>query len=121
MGMPGRLPPLALSLLEDAGNDVFFSAGSIWEVSIKNAIGRPDFNVDPRLLRRALVEAGYVEIPITGAHAASVDVLPMIHKDPFDRMLVAQAIADDLTLITSDPLVARYPGPIRLVLPTRSP
>ena len=92
-----------------------FSAASIWEVAIKNGLGRADFSVDPRVLRRGLLEHGYVELPVTGAHAAAVDVLPDIHRDPFDRLLIAQAHAEGLTLLTADRVIGRYPGPIQVI------
>jgi len=112
---PDRLPPIARGLIEDAGNDILFSAASIWEVSIKKALGRPDFQVDSRLFRQGLLGAGYNELPITSAHAVAINNLPSLHKDPFDRLLIAQAMVEDLYLVTADPLVGRYPGPIRLV------
>ena len=88
---------------------------SLWEVAIKSGLGRTDFDVDPRLLRRGLLENGYVELDVTGAHAAAVDLLPPIHKDPFDRILIAQARIEGIMLLTADEVVARYPGPIRAV------
>ncbi|MDR3538292.1 MAG: type II toxin-antitoxin system VapC family toxin [Acetobacteraceae bacterium] len=114
-GNSERLPAVARSLLSDAGNDLLFSAASLWEVAIKSGLGRDDFRADPRLLRRGLLDAGYAEIPITGDHAVAVHGLPPIHKDPFDRILIAQAIAEGLTLLTTDPFVAQYSAPIRLV------
>jgi PIN domain nuclease of toxin-antitoxin system len=90
-----------------------FSAASIWEVAIKRGLGRPDFTADPAVLRRALLDNGYQELAVTSAHAAAVLGLPPIHKDPFDRILVAQATLEGITLATSDAMVARYPGPIR--------
>jgi PIN domain nuclease of toxin-antitoxin system len=114
-GQPDRLPPLAHALLEDPQNELIFSAASLWEVAIKRNLGRNDFRVDPRLLRRGLLDNGYVELPITSEHAVAVDGLPSIHKDPFDRLLVAQAMVEGIELLTSDPVVARYPGPIRNV------
>ena len=90
-----------------------FSAASLWEVAIKNGLGREEFSVDPRLLHRGLLENGYVELPVTGAHAAAVDLLPPIHMDPFDRILIAQAQIEGITLLTADEVVTRYPGPIR--------
>ncbi len=114
-GAPHRLPPHAMSLLEDDGTRLFYSAASIWEVAIKGALDRSDFRADPRLLRRGLLENGYGELPVSGAHAAAVGLLPRIHRDPFDRILVAQAQIEGLTLLTSDSTIGRYPGPIRLV------
>ncbi len=71
--------------------------------------------MEPRLLRRGLLDNGYVELPITGQHAVSIDSLPPLHKDPFDRMLLAQALSEGITLLTSDAQLARYPGPVRQV------
>ena len=81
---------------------------------IKRGVGRDDFQVDPRLLRRGLLDNGYTELAITSEHAITVDLLPPIHKDPFDRVLIAQAMVEGITLLTADPIVARYPGPVRL-------
>ena len=114
-GVSSRLPDGARSHVEDPGTEVVFSAASLWEVAVKNALGRRDFRVDPRLLRRGLLENGYTELPVTGAHAVAVDLLPPIHKDPFDRILVAQAQVEGITLLTADDVVARYPGPIRAI------
>ena len=95
--------------------ELVYSAASIWEVAIKSGLGRADFTVDPRLLRRGLLENGYTEMPVTGSHAAAVDRLPPIHRDPFDRILVAQALVEGQTLLTADEVVARYRGPVRLI------
>jgi PIN domain nuclease of toxin-antitoxin system len=92
-----------------------FSSASLWEVAIKRGLGRDDFRVDPRLLRRGLLDNGYSELPITSEHAVAVDGLPPFHKDPFDRMLVAQATVEGIALLTADPWVAQYPGPVRRV------
>ena len=112
-GMPERLPAQARVLLERPETEPMVSAASLWEIAIKSGLGRPDFNVDPRLLRRGLLEHGYAELDVTGVHATAVDLLPPIHKDPFDRILVAQAQIEGVTLLTTDEIVARYPGPIR--------
>lgn len=112
-GAPERLSADMRELVEDSATELMFSAASIWEVAIKNGLGRKDFRVDPRLLRRGLLESGYIEMPVTGEHAASVDILPPIHKDPFDRILISQALVEGITLVTADAIVARYPGPIR--------
>jgi PIN domain nuclease of toxin-antitoxin system len=113
-GEPGRLPTSARRLISDSSNDLMFSAASIWEVVIKNALGRPDFRAEPQRLRRGLLDNGYSELPVTGQHAVTVDSLPPMHKDPFDRMLVAQAISEGVVLLTSDTQLGRYPGPVRL-------
>jgi|SRR5450830_44525 len=112
---PERVPAKALTLLNNPDHELLFSAASIWEIAIKNGLGREDFQVDARLLRRGLLDNGYLELPITSAHAVFVESLPPIHKDPFDRILVAQATAEGITLITADSVVAKYPGPIQFV------
>jgi PIN domain nuclease of toxin-antitoxin system len=101
--------------LNSPNNELVFSAASIWEIAIKKSFGRPDFRVEPRLLRRGLLDNGYVELPITSQHAVSVDSLPPIHRDPFDRLLVAQAMHEGITLLTGDAQLARYAGPVRRV------
>jgi len=106
---PDRLPPAASHLLDDEKNVPIFSVASIWEIGIKRSLGRPDFRVDPRLLRRGLLDNGYEELPVTGPHAVAVIALPLLHKDPFDRILIAQAITEGVTLVTADATVARYP------------
>ena len=113
-GVPEQLPGDARTLIEQPENELFVSAASLWEVTIKRSLGRADFIVEPRQLRRGLLENGYTELAITGAHAIAVDGLPPIHGDPFDRLLVAQAQVEAITLLTADKTVARYPGPIRL-------
>ncbi len=114
-GMPERLRPSARAVIENPENELYFSAASLWEVAIKSGLGRDDFRVDPRLLRRALIENGHQELAISGAHAVAVDLLPTIHGDPFDRILVAQAQIEALTLLTADETVGRYPGAIQVV------
>ena len=112
-GMPERLPAQVRVMLERADTEPMASAASLWEIAIKSGLGRSDFSVDPRLLRRGLLENGYAELEVSGAHATAVDLLPPIHSDPFDRLLVAQAQIEGITLLTTDEVVARYPGPIR--------
>jgi len=112
---PERLSRTAGSLIEDVGNEIVFSAVSLWEIAIKTGRGRDDFQIDPGQFRRNLFDNGYAELAVTGAHAAALANLPPLHKDPFDRMLVAQAMIEGLTLVTADPAVAKYQGPIRLV------
>ena len=114
-GAPERLPPAASKLMGDADNTLCYSAASLWEVAIKAGLGRDDFKVDAALLRRGLNENGWLEVPVTGKHAIGVATLPTLHKDPFDRMLVAQCQAEGLLLLTSDETVSAYPGAIQLV------
>jgi PIN domain nuclease of toxin-antitoxin system len=110
-----RLSAAARALIGEPDNELTFSSVSLWEVAIKAGRGRDDFRIDVSSLRRSLFDNGYAELPMTGAHAAALAGLPAIHRDPFDRILVAQAIVEGFTLLTSDPMVAKYPGPIRLV------
>ena len=110
-----RLSVAALALLNDPRNQLLFSAVSIWEITIKTMLRRDDFQVDPRVLRRRLLDNGYTELPVTSEHAVTIDGLPPIHGDPFDRLLLAQAISEGIVLLTADTQLARYPGPVRLV------
>ncbi|MCL5425999.1 MAG: type II toxin-antitoxin system VapC family toxin [Gammaproteobacteria bacterium] len=112
---PEKLSDDALSLINDDNNRLYFSAASIWEVVIKNSLQRTDFHVDPHLLRRGLMDNGYLELPISSLHTLNIAHLPSIHKDPFDRILVAQAEAEGFLLLTADELVAQYAGPIRKI------
>ena len=114
-GQPDQLSEAARRLLEDPQNELMFSSASLWEIAIKRGLGRDDFRVDPRLLRRGLLDNGYSELPITSEHAITVDGLAPLHKDPFDRILVAQAMVEGVALLTTDSWVAQYPGPIRWV------
>ncbi len=112
---PLKLSKTARKLLDDSANELFFSAASIWEIAIKRGITKASINIESHVLRRALIDNEYSEISITGEHAAAIEVLPHIHKDPFDRILIAQAITEGITLITVDPVLLKYPGPIRKV------
>lgn len=110
-----RLPREARALIEDPANEVYYSAASIWEIAIKSALRRKDFQVDVPALLAALPRMGFVELPVTGAHAARVVQLANIHRDPFDRLLVAQSVVEPLALLTNDALLARYGDGIRVV------
>lgn len=110
-----RLPDVLVARLEDETTQPLYSAASIWEVVIKSGLGRKDFRVDTSLLRRGLLDNGYQELPITGAHALAVARLPNHHLDPFDRILAAQANAEGIELLTADQTLAAYPGPVTLV------
>ncbi|PKO29456.1 MAG: PIN domain nuclease [Betaproteobacteria bacterium HGW-Betaproteobacteria-9] len=105
----------AREILLSGSAELHFSAASIWEVAIKMGLGRPDFAVDPRQLRRGLLSNGYLELPITGELAVEVSVLEDLHKDPFDRILIAQAKVEGMQLVTADKLVAKYSGNILMV------
>jgi len=114
-GQPKRLSRKARALIESPDNELIFSTASLWEIVIKRGLGRDDFKADPRLLRRGLLDNNYNELCITSEHVVAIENLPRLHKDPFDRILVAQASQEGITLLTSDPLVAQYPGSQQLV------
>ncbi|MBI5485614.1 MAG: type II toxin-antitoxin system VapC family toxin [Deltaproteobacteria bacterium] len=107
-GQPDKLSDEARSLLLDTSNLLFFSAASIWEIVIKRALGRDDFKVDPQRLLKQLVINGYEEIAVSSDHALVVEALPALHKDPFDRILIAQARVEGMQLLTSDCQVSLY-------------
>lgn len=112
---PDRLSPSAVETLSDVDNALHFSPVSLWEVVIKNALDHPDFSVDPPLLRRGLLENGYAELPISSRHVLAVAHLPPVHRDPFDRLLVAQAGSEGFVLLTADDALAGYGDPVRMV------
>ncbi len=114
-GQPERLSAAATALLLNPSNELLFSAASIWEVTIKSGLGRDDFQVDPRRFWRMLLTHDYRELPVKSEHTIAVGDLPLLHKDPFDRLLIAQARTEGLTLLTTDALVADYGEPTRLV------
>lgn len=115
MAASRRLSAEVREVLTDPENDVFYSAASIWEIAIKSALRRRDFRVDlPRLLR-VLPRAGFAELPVSAAHAARVASLPALHKDPFDRLLVAQALVEPLVLFTNDAQLGSYGAQVRVI------
>jgi PIN domain nuclease of toxin-antitoxin system len=112
---PKRLPVRAAAAIREPANRLVFSTISVAEVAIKFALGRPDFPIDPEDFRGRLLGSGYEELSLSGDHAVRLRDLPPIHRDPFDRLLVAQAMAERVDLLTSDPVLARYGGRVRLV------
>jgi PIN domain nuclease of toxin-antitoxin system len=114
-GNARKLSKTARGLIEDRDNDIAFSAVSIWEIAIKYALEKPDFNINPHLVRRGCLDNGMTELAMTSEHAIIVATLPFIHKDPFDRLLVAQAMSEGVTLLTADATIAQYRGPVRRV------
>ena len=112
---PKRLTKAARALIENSESELVFSAASLWEITIKQSLGRQDFRVDARRLRRGLLDNGYAELPITSEHAVNTDQLTDTHQDPFDRILLAQAMVEGMTLVTNDRKLATYPGPVRKV------
>lgn len=114
-GLPERLSSSARALLDDPDNELLFSAVSLWEIAIKRSLGRDDFQVEPRVLRRGLLDNGWIELAITSTHVLAIEHLPPLHKDPFDRLLLAQASEEGIVLLTADERLAAYPGPVRRV------
>jgi PIN domain nuclease of toxin-antitoxin system len=112
---PERLGTALRNLIEDPENEVLFSAASIWEIAIKAGLGRADFAVRPEEITRGAIVAGFAELPVRAEAAAQVAYLPPHHRDPFDRLLVAQAMAGPLRLYTADPLLPPYSELITLV------
>jgi PIN domain nuclease of toxin-antitoxin system len=108
-----KLSKPARRLLEKLDDELFFSAASIWEVAVKSALNQASFDIDARMLKRGLSDNGYSELVITSDHAITASQLPPLHKDPFDRMLIGQAICEGITLLTVDTKVAQYDGPIK--------
>ncbi len=102
------LPSVAKEIILSADNALYFSAASIWETAIKSRLGRPDFNLDPKAFAEALAQNGYLELPILATHSAAVYGLADVHKDPFDRILIAQAQCEDMKLLTADKALQGY-------------
>jgi len=111
-GEPQKLPVKIRQLIEDEENTLFFSAASIWEIVMKNGLGRSDFQIEPRMFRSALMDNGYLEVPITSEHVLFVHDLPPLHKDPVDRILVAQSSIEGMALLTVDQAVIDYGGTV---------
>jgi len=105
---PEKIPAPMLRSIEDAGNRVWFSAASIWEIAIKHSLGREDFPVEPATIWKAARQTGFEELAVTAEHAGGVDALPWLHRDPFDRLLVAQARVAGMKLLSLDPEVNAY-------------
>lgn len=111
----GTLPRGAEALVADGDNILYFSPASLWEIGIKKSLWRSDFKVDPEVLWRGLVDSHYLELPITSLHTLAVNDLPAVHKDPFDRILLAQAKSEGISFLTADSALREYPGPIILI------
>jgi PIN domain nuclease of toxin-antitoxin system len=110
-----KLPKATKKFLEDPENEVWYSTASLWEIAIKNSLGKPSFRVDAEIVHAVLGETGFLELPIRGSHAVAVAKLPNVHRDPFDRMLAAQALTEPLVLLTNDKALAKYPIQVRIV------
>lgn len=105
---PGRLSLDTRSILEDPDNEVLFSAASIWEIAIKRRLGRADFRVEPSEIIEEAKANGFVELPVRSAAALKVADLPLHHRDPFDRLLVAQAMTEPAVLYTAEAQLGAY-------------
>lgn len=103
-----KLSKKARELIESPKSSVWISAATVWEIAIKHGLGRGDMPVSSQDALRYFRESGYRFLPVEPEHAAAVEDLPAHHGDPFDRILVAQAIVEPMRLITHDPVVARY-------------
>lgn len=103
-----RVPPSLRAMMAAPENQLLFSVVSLWEIAIKNGLNRPDFQVNARMLRRGLIDNGYIELPILSEHVLAVDTLPALHKDPFNRLLIAQAKVEGITLLSNDATVVQY-------------
>lgn len=110
-----KLPTKARTLLSDVNNVAYYSACSIWEIAIKLSTGTYDLLVDPAMLSAALNSGGFIELPILSAHAAKLPELPAHHRDPFDRMLIAQSLVEQLALVTHDKMLTNYSDTVVLV------
>ena len=108
IGEPSKLPRAAREAILDASNEVLFSAASIWEIAIKSQLRRADFVANPESIARAAVESGFDELPLRAQHGALTARLPGHHRDPFDRLLVAQAITEPARLLTVDSALRPY-------------
>ncbi|MEN3150520.1 type II toxin-antitoxin system VapC family toxin [Neorhizobium sp. IRAMC:178] len=115
VGASDRLPLAAREIIENPDHDIFFSSASIWELSIKYSSGKIGLELPPRMLYQVLIESNFNELAVTASHALEIDSLPQIHKDPFDRILIAQSMSEGMLLLTSDEAIAKYGGPIRFV------
>jgi PIN domain nuclease of toxin-antitoxin system len=111
----GKLPPSARRYVEDYGNTLLFSSASIWEIVTKRGMNASYFYIDPTALYNGLLDAGYHELHVTGRHALLESTLPAVHKDPFDRMLLAQAVAESIQFMTADERLLKYPCSIILI------
>jgi PIN domain nuclease of toxin-antitoxin system len=112
---PERLPQDVVTQIESPETTVYFSAASIWEIAIKTALGKIDFHYSPEDIAQAAKETGFVELPVNSAHGAKVAHLPLHHRDPFDRLLIAQTLLMPAQLLTADSALVAYSELVRLI------
>lgn len=114
-GKSHMLSKEAVELIAAPDNEIAYSVVGLWEIAIKNRLGRSDFSVDLPLLRRRLLDNGYRELSVVGEHAIALEALPLHHRDPFDRILIVQAMVEGMTLLTVDAALASYGSAVRKV------
>jgi PIN domain nuclease of toxin-antitoxin system len=115
IGYSDRLDAETAQALTDTANEILFSAASIWEIAIKYRLGRADFAHEPAEIVRAAIDIGFTELPVSSAVAATIVTLPLLHRDPFDRLLIAQAIAEPAVFFTTDRQLAAYSDLVKQV------
>lgn len=105
-----KLPRAAGDVIADSDNELYLSSASTWEMIIKSTLGKLSLPASPEIFVNEQLQLNAISpLPITIEHTFALATLPMLHKDPFDRMLIAQAIHENLTLITDDPIIKQYP------------
>lgn len=112
---PERLSQEVVAQIESPETTVYFSAASIWEIAIKAALGKIDFHYSPEVIAQAAKDTGFIELPVSAVHGAKVAHLPLHHRDPFDRLLIAQVLLMPAQLFTADAALVPYSELVRLV------
>jgi PIN domain nuclease of toxin-antitoxin system len=107
---PHLLSEARRAALDDRAHELHFSVVSLWELGIKVVTSRGTYSADVPLLRQRMLGRGYKEVQVTGEHALRNMQLPLLHRDPFDRILIAQAQVEEFSLVTDDSIIRRYPG-----------
>lgn len=112
---PDVLPMSIRALLQDRGESIYFSVASIWEVAIKYSLGREDFDFEPQDIRQLAIQTGFTELPVESIHCYPLAHMDWHHRDPFDRLLVAQAKSIPAFLLTTDGTLQRYSELVRVI------
>lgn len=106
-----NLSPQAVELLDDPTSEIYFSLASLWEIAIKSSLGKPDFDIDVEALEQGLIQVGCRMLAIELPHILKQTKLPFIHRDPFDRLLIAQAEVENIFFMTADTMILKYQKP----------
>lgn len=106
-----NLSPQAVELLDDPTSEIYFSLASLWEIAIKSSLGKPDFDIDVEALEQGLIQVGCRMLAIELAHILKQAQYPFIHRDPFDRLLMAQAEVENVFFMTADTMILKYQKP----------